>query len=297
MIPPLWTMFWRIPLLMAGLLGAGMLLGLERYLIYAPDRQLETTPQSAGLAYEDVRFPAGDGTMLHGWLIPAPGAKLTLLWCHGNAGNISHRVDNTRYLHRLLKINVFLFDYRGYGASAGSLNDLSEEGTYHDAEGALAFLRARPELASTRLVYFGRSLGAAIAVELAKRHPPAALILETPFTSIRDMARVVLPFFPVGGLLGTRYDSLSKIGAIRVPLLVLHGDQDDVIPFEQGRRLFEAANPPKTFYTIRGARHNDTYIVGGDNYFRAWAEFIRPLEDEGVIPRQAGPGKGDGGPR
>lgn len=290
-------MLWRIPLLVAGLLGAGMFLGLERYLIYVPDRRLETTPRSEGLAYEDVRFPASDGTMLHGWLIPAPGAKFTLLWCHGNAGNISHRVDNAKYLHRLLKINVFLFDYRGYGASAGSLSDLSEEATYRDAEGALAFLKAWPELAQTRLVYFGRSLGAAIALELARRQPPAGLILETPFTSIPDMARVALPFLPIGGLLTTRYDSLGKIGEIRVPLLVLHGDRDDVIPFEQGRRLFEAANPPKTFYTIRGARHNDTYIVGGDDYFRAWAEFFRTLGDEGVIPRQEGPGKGDGAPR
>jgi fermentation-respiration switch protein FrsA (DUF1100 family) len=290
-------MLWRIPLLGTGLLGAGIFLGLERYFIYIPERRLDVTPQSEGLAYEDIRFAASDGTMLHGWLIPAPGAKVTLLWCHGNAGNISHRVDNAKYLHRLLKINVFIFDYRGYGASAGSMGDLSEESTYSDAEGALAFLRGRPELASTRLVYFGRSLGAAIAVELAKRHPPAGLILETPFTSIPDMAHVILPIVPLSGWLRNRYDSLSKIGALRVPLLVLHGDRDDVIPYEQGRRLFEAANPPKTFYTIRGARHNDTYIVGGDDYFRAWAEFFRTLGDEGVIPRQADPGKGDGAPR
>ncbi len=270
-------MFWRIPLLMAGLLGAGMLLGLERYLIYAPDRQLETTPQSAGLAYEDVRFPAGDGTMLHGWLIPAPDARLTLLWFHGNAGNIGHRVDNIKYLHRLLRLNVFIFDYRGYGQSAGTHSDLSEEATYRDAEGALTYLRGRRDLAHTRLVYFGRSLGASIAVEAARHHPPAALILETPFTSLKEMARVALPFLPLGSLLRTKYDSLSKIREIRVPLLILHGDRDDVVPYEQGRRLFDAANEPKTFYRIRGARHNDTYIVGGQPYFDAWARFLEGL--------------------
>ncbi len=301
MIPPLRTMLWRVPLLvavcLAGILGAVMILGLEKFALYFPDRPLGATPRSEGLAYEDVRFPAGDGVMLHGWLVPAPGARVTLVWFHGNAGNIGDRVHNIGFLHRVLGANVFIFDYRGYGQSQGSRFDLSEDATYRDGEGALAYLRARPDLARTRVVYFGRSLGAAVAVELARQKPPAALILETAFTSIRDMARVVLPYLPILGWLNIRYDSLSKIGSIRVPLLVLHGDRDDVVPFEQGRRLFEAANPPKTFYTIRGARHNDTYVVGGEDYFRAWAEFFRTVEDGGVIPRQASPGKGDGGSR
>jgi len=284
MTPPIRTMLWRVPLLVAGILGAGMFLGLERYLIYAPERRLEITPRHEGLPFEDARFAAADGPLLHGWWIPAPGARVTLLWCHGNAGNISHRVDNASKLHRRLGVNVLLFDYRGYGQSAGGFGDLSEEATYRDAEGALAFLRSRPELSRTRLVYFGRSLGAAVAVELARREPPAGLILESPFTSIREMANHLLPFLPIGGLVGTRYDSLGKIPGIRVPLLLLHGDRDDVVPFEQGRRLFEAANPPKTFYAIRGARHNDTYLVGGEAYFRAWEEFLRPLADGPVIP-------------
>ncbi len=277
MTPPFRTMAWRIPLLLAGILGTGMFLGLEKYVIYVPERAIEMTPQSEGMAYEDVWFPASDGLRLHGWLIPAPDARLTLLWFHGNAGNIGHRVDNIKYLHRLLRLNVFIFDYRGYGQSAGTHSDLSEEATYRDAEGALAYLRGRRDLAYTRLVYFGRSLGASIAVEAARHHPPAGLILETPFTSIKDMARVALPFLPLGSLLRTKYDSLSKIREIRVPLLILHGDRDDVVPYEQGRRLFDAANEPKTFYRIRGARHNDTYIVGGQPYFDAWARFLQGL--------------------
>jgi len=282
MTPRLRTVAWRVPLLLAGILGTGMFLGLEKYVIYVPERAIEMTPRSEGLAYEDVWFPATDGVKLHGWLVPAPEARFTLVWFHGNAGNISHRVDNIKYLHRSLGPpllpNIFIFDYRGYGRSAGSLSDLSEEATYHDADGALAYLRGRPDLAPTKLVYFGRSLGAAIAVEMARHHAPAGLILETPFTSIKDMARVALPFLPVGGLLRTKYDSLSKMQEIRVPLLVLHGDRDDVVPYEQGRRLFEAANQPKTFYTIRGAHHNDTYIVGDRPYFDAWARFLRGLE-------------------
>jgi fermentation-respiration switch protein FrsA (DUF1100 family) len=259
-----------------------MFLGVEKYVIYVPERAIQMTPQDEGLTYEDVWFPATDGVRLHGWLVPAPDARFTLVWFHGNAGNISHRVDNVKALHRSLDRgllpNIFIFDYRGYGQSAGSHSDLSEEATYHDADGALAYLAGRQDLVRTRLVYFGRSLGAAIAVEAAKRRPPAALILETPFTSITDMARAALPLLPVGALLRTKYDSLSKIPEIRVPLLVLHGDRDDVVPYEQGRRLFEAANQPKTFYTIRGARHNDTYIVGGQPYFDAWARFLRGLE-------------------
>ncbi len=281
MAPPVRTMAWRVPLLVAGILGTSMLLGLEKYVIYVPERTIEMTPQSEGLAYEDVWFPTSDGLKLHGWLVPSPDARVTLVWFHGNAGNISHRVDNIKQLHRFLDRaltpNIFIFDYRGYGKSQGGFSDLSEEATYRDAEGALAYLRARQDLAHTQPVYFGRSLGAAIAVEVARRHSPAGLILETPFTSIRDMAKAALPFLPVGGLLQTKYDSLAKIREIRAPLLILHGDRDDVVPYEQGRRLFEAANEPKTFYAIRGARHNDTYIVGDRAYFDAWARFLEGL--------------------
>lgn len=287
MTPPFRMLAWRVPLLLAGILGTGMLLGLEKYVIYVPERVIEMTPQNEGLAYEDAWFPARDGVRLHGWLVPAPAARFTLVWFHGNAGNIGHRVDNIKYLHRALSRpllpNIFIFDYRGYGQSAGGLSDLSENATYDDAEGALTYLRGRPDLARTPLVYFGRSLGAAIAVEMARRYPPAGLILETPFTSIKDMARVALPFLPVGNLLRTKYDSLSKMQEIRVPLLVLHGDRDDVVPYEQGRRLFEAANQPKTFFTIRKARHNDTYIVGDRPYFDAWARFLRGLEQVGPL--------------
>ncbi len=281
MAPPVRTMAWRVPLLVAGILGTSMLLGLEKYVIYVPERTIEMTPWSEGLAYEDVWFPTSDGLKLHGWLVPSPDARVTLVWFHGNAGNISHRVDNIKQLHRFLgralTPNIFIFDYRGYGKSQGGFSDLSEEATYRDAEGALAYLRARQDLAHTKPVYFGRSLGAAIAVEVARRHSPAALILETPFTSIRDMAKVALPFLPVGSLLQTKYDSLTKIREIRAPLLILHGDRDDVVPYEQGRRLYEAANEPKTFYAIRGARHNDTYIVGDRAYFNAWARFLEGL--------------------
>jgi uncharacterized protein len=275
-IPAIRTLLWRVPLLVAAILGAGMFLGLERYLIFFPERALEATPAAAGLAYVEARFPAGDGVPLHGWLVPAPVARFTVVCFHGNAGNISHRVDLLANLHRQLGVTVFIFDYRGYGQSGGSHGDLSEEATYRDAEGALAFLESRADLRGTRLVYFGSSLGSAIAVEAARRRPPAGLVLEAPFTSIRDMARAHYPFVP-RLFLQTEYDSLAKLPGLRVPLLILHGDRDEVVPLEQGRRLFAAANEPKTFHLIRGAHHNDTYIVGGDAYFAAWTRFLAAL--------------------
>jgi fermentation-respiration switch protein FrsA (DUF1100 family) len=283
MTPPLLTMLWRVPLLtavcLAGILGAGMILGLEKFALYFPDRPLGATPQAEGLAYEDVRFPASDGVTLHGWLVPAPGARVTLVWFHGNAGNIGDRVHNIGYLHRLLRANVFIFDYRGYGQSDGSLRDLSEEATYRDGQGAVAYLQTRSDLAHTRLVYFGRSLGAAIAVELARARPPAGLILETAFTTLKDVARVHYPFVPLW-FLQTKYESLRKIPEIRVPLLILHGDRDEVVPLEQAQRLYAAANEPKRLYVIRGAYHNDTYAAGGSAYFEVWARFLNSLDEQ-----------------
>lgn len=282
MIPPFRTMLWRVPVLTAvcltGILGAGMILGLERFALYFPDRPLGATPRTEGLVYEDVWFSASDGVKLHGWLVPAPGARVTLVWFHGNAGNIGDRVHNIGYLHRLLRANVFIFDYRGYGQSDGSRSDLSEEATYRDGQGALAYVRARSDAAGTRLVYFGRSLGAAVAVELARAHPPAGLILETAFTTLKDVARVHYPFVPLW-FLQTKYESLRKIPEIRVPLLILHGDRDEVVPLEQAERLYAAANEPKRLYIIRGAHHNDTFVVGGHAYFEEWARFLNSLDE------------------
>ncbi len=243
---------------------------IERRFIYFPDRDLIADPADMGLAFEEVRLAARDGVQLHGWFVPGD-SEVTWLWFHGNAGNISHRLDNLRRLHDELRVAVFLFDYRGYGRSRGTP---SEEGTYLDAEAALAYLRSRDDVDVDRIVYFGRSLGAAVAVELATRHPPYAVILESPFPSIQDMARRTYPFLPVGRFLRTRYDSMAKVGRLAAPLLVLHGDRDDVVPLEAGRKLFDGAKEPKVFYAIRGAGHNDTYVVGGREYFRVLREFV-----------------------
>ena len=280
-MPVVGTMLWRVLLLasvsLVGILGVIMILGLEKFALYFPERQLEATPQSVGLVYEDVWFAAADGVKLHGWLVPAPGARFTVVWFHGNAGNISHRVSNIGYLHRLLRTNVFIFDYRGYGQSQGGRFSLSEEATYRDAEGAMAYLRSRRDLAGTRFVYFGRSLGAAVAVELTRHDPPAGLILETTFSTLKDVARVHYPFVPLF-FLQTKYETVRKLPEIRVPILILHGDKDEVVPLEQAERLYAAANEPKTLHVIHGGRHNDTYVVGGTKYFDVWAQFLQSLD-------------------
>jgi fermentation-respiration switch protein FrsA (DUF1100 family) len=248
---------------------------MEERVIYYPDKSVERTPGDVGLLFDDIYFTSSDGVQLHGWFVPHPKAKTTLLWFHGNAGNISHRLDNIRLLHDRVRRNIFIFDYRGYGRSEGSA---SEEGTYRDGEGAVQHLLSRKDVDSKRIVFFGRSLGAAVAAELATRSGCLALILESPFTSVGEMARAVFPLLPIGRFLHTRYDVVEKVKRARAPLLVLHGDRDDVIPYAHGKRVFEAAPEPKEFYTIHGAHHNDTYVVGGDPYFEVLKTFIQKVE-------------------
>ena len=247
---------------------------LDRQFIFFPDQELVGTPGDRGLGYEEVFFSASDGVKLHGWFVPGE-KKATLLWFHGNAGNISHRLENLELLYSRLGVSVFIFDYRGYGRSEGRA---SEKGTYLDAEAAIEYLRSRqgPDKEQD-IVLFGRSLGCAVAVEMATRHQVRGVILESPFTSIRAMGQRAYPYLPVGilsRLVEARYDSLSKIGEVHSPLMIVHGDRDETVPIGLGRELFEAANEPKRFYTIEGAEHNDTYWVGGDAYFDALKRFV-----------------------
>jgi len=243
---------------------------MEEKFIFFPAAAIEATPRDAGLAFEDVYFTAADGTRLNGWLVPHPGAAATVLWLHGNAGNIGDRVGGLKLFQDKVKAGVFMIDYRGYGRSAGTV---SEAGTYEDARAALEYLKARKDVDANRIVVFGQSLGAAVAADLAGREACLAVILEAPFASIPDMARAVYPWLPAA-LIRTRYDVVEKIKKIKSPVLVAHGERDDVVPFEQGRRVFAAAPEPKKFYPIPGARHNDTFYAGGEAYFTVIKDFI-----------------------
>ena len=166
---------------------------IDRHFIYFPVRELFADPAAIGLAHEEVNFVAGDGVSLHGWFVPGR-SDVTLLWCHGNGGNISHRLENLLLVHNELGLNVFLFDYRGYGRSDGKP---SEQGTYLDAEAALSFLDSRKDILPDRIIYFGSSLGGGVAVELAMLRSPYGLILESTFPSIRYMARLAFPVLPL----------------------------------------------------------------------------------------------------
>ena len=262
------------------LLTAFALMGcrIEDRFIFHPSAEIVQTPLQVGLQFQDHFFTSADGVRLNGWFIPRRDARATLVWFHGNAGNISHRVENIKLLHDRVKINVFIFDYRGYGRSTGSS---SEEGIYRDGAAALGFIKQQLGVEAKNLIIFGRSLGAAVAAEMALRFPCQGLILETPFTSIRDMAKAVFPVLPIGPLLQTRFDVREKVAKVKVPLLVLHGDRDDLVPYEQGEKVFAAARAPKEFYTIHGATHNDTYLVGGNAYFERLRDFI-----ETVLPAE-----------
>jgi uncharacterized protein len=268
---------WRGAALAAvgiALLGASVV-ALEDRFIYFPIRPLAGTPADLGLPYQDARFQAADGTRLHGWFLPGR-RNLTWLWLHGNAGNISHRLENLALLREHLGVHAFIFDYRGYGQSAGQP---SEAGLYEDATAALAYVRGLPDVDPTRIVLFGRSLGAAVAVELAAREAVRGVILESPFASVAAMARVSFPYLPLGPLLRTRFDSLRRIGQVRAPLLVLHSPMDEVVPYAQGEALFAAAPEPKWLHAIGGgAGHNDTYLRGGPPYWDALAAFLARLD-------------------
>ncbi len=262
----------RIGCTLAVLLGAGalilMLREIEASFIYFPAREYDARPEDFGLAAEPLSLQSGGGVRLEGWWIHGAG-RTALLFFHGNAGNISHRLERAKLLVESLGLDVFLVDYRGYGASSGKPD---EEGLYLDGE---AIIRAAAErgFPADRIVLFGESLGGAVAIETALRHPCLALILETPFRSIAAMARAIYPFLPAF-LIRTRFDNEAKIARITIPKLIVAAERDDVIPRGHARRLFDLATPPRDFYVIPGATHNDTYLAGGKQYVERWRQFL-----------------------
>lgn len=242
---------------------------MEGRFIYYPSRTLAADPSSVGLAFRDVTFTAEDGVRLHGWLIPGHTPTI-LLYSHGNGGNMADRLAIARLLVDELGVGLFMYDYRGYGRSEGAP---SEAGLVRDALGARAALLLEG-VAAEDVVYFGRSLGAAVTLDLALAHPPRGVVLEAPFTSLRAMANTVLP--GAGYLFHPHWESLAKVSHLRAPLLVLHGDADGVVPYAQGRAMFAAAPEPKTFFTIRGGRHY-RMEASWSEYWAAWRAFLRSV--------------------
>ena len=254
-----------------------MLGSLERKLIYFPIREYALLPKDLGLRAEDLTLEARGGARLQGWWIHGEGRRVVLFF-HGNAGNISHRLERARLVVEALGVDVVLVDYRGYGRSTGRPD---EEGLYADGEAVYA-AAARRGIDGGKIVLFGESLGCAVAIETALTHPCGGVILETPFLSVPEMARAIYPFLP-GFLIRTRFDNETKVRGLRVPKLIVAAERDDVVPPEHARRLFEAAAPPKQMSVIRGATHNDTYLVGGREYLEALRRFLESLP-EGHAP-------------
>ena len=247
----------------------------QRYVYYPAPWEAGDWAQRSGLPLQDVWPVTTDGVLLHGWFVEASGSPAVLLLCHGNAGNIIHRLELIEALHRR-GLSVCIFDYRGYGHSRGRP---SERGLYLDAQAVYDHLVTVRRVDPARLVVWGTSLGAAVAGELAVRRRVAGLVLETPLPSVRALVRAYYGWLPLHWLLAARYDLLRRLPQIQAPVLVLHGDQDRLIPLALGRRVYEAARPPKAFYLIHGADHNDTYLVGGEAYFRRVATFVEKVSD------------------
>ena len=247
---------------------------LQDRLLYFPARRLDSSPEAWGLRSEELRLTASDGVRLYGWWIRGGGERVVLLF-HGNAGNVSHRLDRANLFTARLGVDVWLVDYRGYGQSEGKP---SEAGLYRDGLAIYDAARARgfpPE----RIVLLGESLGCAVAAEVALARPCSGLALETPFLSVPALARLHYPFVP-GMLVRARYDTGSRIARVTVPKLIVAAERDEIAPVSHARRIFELAKPPKELLVVPGAGHNDAYSTGGEKYLEAWRRFLDAIHSE-----------------
>lgn len=237
--------------------------------LYSPTRELKSDPGRHGFDFENVYFRSADGYLLNGWYVPCPQARRVILLCHGNTGNIADCIGSISVFHSL-GYHCFLFDYRGYGLSEGHAD---EEGTYHDVEAAWSYLLSQRGFAPLDVIVLGRSLGAAIATWLTTKHTPAALIIESTFTSVPDIAAETFRFYPSRLMSRYRYNTLENLRQVRCPVLVVHGREDPVIPYHHGRRLYDAAPEPRAFLDIQGS-HAEGYLESGALYIDGLKAFL-----------------------
>ena len=270
--------------------GFGLILYLmQARLLYQPVREVAYTPRELGLDFERVSFSSGDGLRLSGWYIPAPletrreksltgpagvDSAFTVLFCHGNGGNIAHRLDSLNIFHNL-GLNCFIFNWRGYGDSEGRPG---EEGTYLDARAAYNWLVEEKKVSPDDIIIFGRSLGGSIAAKLAGQVEARALIIESSFTSYVEMGRKFYPYMLVRWFARFNYSTIDYIRGVHCPVMIIHSRADEIVPFEFGVKLYEAANEPKEFIEIFGG-HNDGFLVSGEIYIDAWRKWLKFLEE------------------
>ncbi len=261
-------------LLMLAVAYAGLLVLVyvfQSRMVFYPEveRELAATPASVNLPFEDLHLQTSDGVDLHGWYIPAAQAQGTVLFLHGNAGNISHRLDSLEMFHRL-GYNTLIFDYRGYGNSGGKPD---EQGTYRDAEAAWRYLTEQRHVPECRIVLFGESLGGAIAAWLAARQKPGALVIASGFTSVPHLGQQLYRYLPIRWLARISYDTRAYLQSVNAPVLIAHSPQDDIIPFAEGQALFAAAHPPKQFLELAGG-HNDGFIFMREEWVKTLGDFL-----------------------
>lgn len=243
----------------------------EKRGIYFPLKEIEFTPDDFGLRYEDIYFMTKDKVKLNGWFIKAKDSRATLIYCHGNAGNISHRLEIIELFNKL-NLNVFIFDYRGYGRSKGRP---SENGLYLDAEAAYDYLMGREDISKDKIIVFGESIGANVAIDLASKKNLALLISYGGFTSAYDMGKRIFPFLPLFKQIVTvKFDAENLIRDIKIPKLIIHSMDDEIVPFELGKKLFKVAAEPKEFYCMcRG--HNEAILLAKEEFSSNIDSFLK----------------------
>ena len=268
-------MIWSL-LFIACAVYVGLSLALyffQERLVFFPSKDVLVTPRTVGLGFEDVYLQSGE-SRIHAWYVPAGNARLSVLFCHGNAGNISHRLETLSLLNTL-GVNVLIFDYAGYGLSEGKA---SEAQTYRDVETAWRFLVEEKGANPKSIVLFGRSLGGGVATWLAAKEAPGALIVESTFSSVPEMGAKLYPFLPVRLLARVHYDSGARISQIASPQLFIHSREDEIVPFEQGLSLYRLANEPKTFVEIHGS-HNRGFLDSAVDYISALESFLLEVQE------------------
>ncbi|MFH0790963.1 MAG: alpha/beta hydrolase [Candidatus Omnitrophota bacterium] len=243
---------------------------LEQKGLYHPYKEIPQTPADSGIIYEEVNFKTTDGCLLNGWFVPAKGSKITVLYCHGNAGNIYHRLHKVNFFHGM-GVNFFIFDYRGYGKSAGVP---SEKGLYKDVQAAYDYIVSRNDVDKDKIVVYGKSLGGPVAADLCLNRKASALILEGSFASVALRAQQLYPFLPMKLLITQKYDTMAKVKNIHIPKLIAHGRGDDVISFRHGEILFASAAEPKQFLPFEGG-HNDDIYVTSPEYRQSLEKFLQ----------------------
>ena len=241
---------------------------LEKTTVFVPSKKLSSTPAECGLPFEDIYFKTEDGILLNGWFIPAKAEDPTLLFMHGNAGNIGDRLEKIKLFHDI-PVNVFIFDYRGYGKSEAVA---SEEGMYNDARAAYEYLLREKRIKTPEIIAYGASLGGAAAVDLASKRPVGGLIVDSSFSRAADMAKRIFPFIPTC-FVKTKMDSYSKISNVFAPVLFIHSVQDVTVPISLAEKLYHKANEPKQFIRTNGG-HNETYLTDREKFMSGIREFI-----------------------